>query len=92
MRMPTLKTKLISMTDGLNLFNTDDGYVVLNHLGYILKSSKTIYPCLKFIRADKKFEIAEFEVLCFNTCGKMLIDNQPPFKFSLENALNYRRI
>ena len=51
MRMPTLKIELISMTDGLNLFNTDDGYVVLNHLGYILKSSKTIYPCLKFIRA-----------------------------------------
>ena len=87
-----MKTKLISMTDGLNLFNTDDGYVVLNHLGYILKSSKTIYPCLKFIRAEKKFEIAEFEVLCFHTCGRMLIDNQPPFKFSLENALNYRRI
>ncbi len=90
--MPTLKTKLISMNDGLNLFNTDDGYVVLNYLGYILKSSKTIYPCLKFIRAEKKFEITEFEVLCFNTCGKMLIDNQPPFKFSLENALNYKRI
>ena len=92
MRMPTLKTKLISMNDGLNLFNTDDGYVVLNHLGYILKSSKTIYPCLKFIRAEKKFEIKEIEVLCFHTCGRMLINNQPPFKFSLENALNYKRI
>jgi hypothetical protein len=87
-----MKTKLISMTDGLNLFNTDDGYIVLNHLGYILKSSKTIYPCLKFIRAEEKFEIAEFEVLYFHTCGRMLIDNQPPFKFSLENALNYKRI
>ncbi len=60
--------------------------------GVVLKSSKTIYPCLKFIRSEKKFEIKEFEVLCFNTCGRMLIDNQPPFKFSLENALNYRRI
>ncbi len=87
-----MKTKLISKTDSLNLFNTDDGYVVLNHLGYILKSSKTIYPCLKFIRTEEKFEIKEFEVLCFHTCGRMLIDNQPPFKFSLENALNYKRI
>jgi len=66
-------------------------YEVIDN-GVVLKSSKTIYPCLKFIRADKKFEITEFEVLCFNTCGKMLIDNQPPFKFSLENALNYKRI
>jgi hypothetical protein len=60
--------------------------------GVVLKSSKTIYPCLKFIRAEKKFEIKELEVLCFHTCGRMLIDNQPPFKFSLENALNYKRI
>jgi hypothetical protein len=58
----------------------------------VLKSSKTIYPCLKFIRAEEKFEIKEIEVLCFHTCGKMLIDNQPHFKFSLENALNYKRI
>jgi len=60
--------------------------------GVVLKSSKTIYPCLKFIRTEKKFEIKEIEVLCFHTCGRMLINNQPPFKFSLENALNYKRI
>ena len=60
--------------------------------GVVLKSSKTIYPCLKFIRAEKKFEIKELDVLCFHTCGRMLIDNQPPFKFSLENALNYKII
>ena len=60
--------------------------------GVVLKSSKTIYPCLKFIRSEKKFEIKELDVLCFHTCGRMLIDNQPPFKFSLENALNYKRI
>ena len=60
--------------------------------GVVLKSSKTIYPCLKFIRAEKKFEIKEIEVLCFHTCGRMPINNQPPFKFNLENALNYKRI
>jgi len=66
-------------------------YEVIDN-GVVLKSSKTIYPCLKFIRTEKKFEITECEVLCFHTCGRMLINNQPPFKFSLENALNYKRI
>jgi len=87
-----MNIKLISMADGLNLFNTDDGYVILNHLGYILKSSKTIYPCLKFIRTEEKFEIKEIEVLCFNTCGKVLFNNNPAFYFKTDIALNYKRI
>jgi len=56
MRMLSLKIeKLIMMADGLYLYKTDENYVVLNELGYILKSSKTIYPCLKFIR-EKNYE------------------------------------
>ena len=61
MRMPTLKIKLIMMADGLYLYKTDEGYVVLNELGFILKSAKTIKTCDNFIqktlhqrRADEK--------------------------------------
>ena len=59
--MPTLKIKLIMMADGLYLYKTDEGYVVLNELGFILKSAKTIKTCDNFIqktlhqrRADEK--------------------------------------
>ena len=61
MRMPTLKIKLIMMADGLYLYKSDEGYVVLNELGFILKSAKTIKTCDNFIqktlhqrRADEK--------------------------------------
>ena len=59
--MPTLKIKLIMMADGLYLYKTDEGYVVLNELGFILKSAKTVKTCDNFIqktlhqrRADEK--------------------------------------
>ena len=59
--MPTLKIKLIMMADGLYLYKTDEGYVVMNELGFILKSAKTIKTCDNFIqktlhqrRADEK--------------------------------------
>ena len=59
--MPTLKIKLIMMADGLYLYKSDEGYVVLNELGFILKSAKTIKTCDNFIqktlhqrRADEK--------------------------------------
>ena len=61
MRMPTLKIKLIMMADGLYLYKSDEGYVVLNELGFILKSAKTVKTCDNFIqktlhqrRADEK--------------------------------------
>ena len=59
--MPTLKIDFISMADGLYLYKTDEGYVVLNELGFILKSAKTVKTCDNFIqktlhqrRADEK--------------------------------------
>ena len=61
MRMLSLKIKLIMMADGLYLYKTDEGYVVLNELGFILKSAKTVKTCNNFIqkslhqrRADEK--------------------------------------
>ena len=56
-----MQIKLIMMADGLYLYKTDEGYVVLNELGFILKSAKTIKTCNNFIqktlhqrRADEK--------------------------------------
>ena len=56
-----MQIKLIMMADGLYLYKTDEGYVVLNELGFILKSAKTIKTCDNFIqktlhqrRADEK--------------------------------------
>ena len=56
-----MKIKLIMMADGLYLYKSDEGYVVLNELGFILKSAKTIKTCDNFIqktlhqrRADEK--------------------------------------
>jgi hypothetical protein len=49
------------MADGLYLYKSDEGYVVLNELCFILKSAKTIKTCDNFIqktlhqrRADEK--------------------------------------
>ena len=56
-----MQIKLIMMADGLYLYKTDEGYVVLNELGFVLKSAKTIKTCDNFIqktlhqrRADEK--------------------------------------
>jgi len=56
-----MQIKLIMMADGLYLYKSDEGYVVLNELGFILKSAKTIKTCDNFIqktlhqrRADEK--------------------------------------
>lgn len=53
--------KLIMMADGLYLYKTNEGYVVLNELGFILKSAKTVKTCDNFMqktlhqrRADEK--------------------------------------
>ena len=63
MRMLTLKIdfisririKLIHQENGFLIYKDDCNYSVINCFGYILKSSKTIYPCLKFIR-EKNYE------------------------------------
>ena len=56
-----MQIKLIMMADGLYLYKSDEGYVVLNELCFILKSAKTIKTCDNFIqktlhqrRADEK--------------------------------------
>jgi len=41
--------KLISMSDGLFLYKTCDGYVVLDHNDNILKLSKTSGTCSNYI-------------------------------------------
>jgi hypothetical protein len=37
------------MADGLFVYKTEDGYSVLNHMGFILKSAKTIQTCDRFV-------------------------------------------
>ena len=53
MRISTLKIKrLITMADGLFLYKTDDGYVVENPDGIVLKQSQTIQTCNKYINKE----------------------------------------
>ena len=52
MRISTLKIKLIYMADGLFVYKTEDGYSVLNHQGYVLKSAKTIQTCERFVQKE----------------------------------------
>jgi hypothetical protein len=40
------------MSDGLFVYKTEDGYSVLNHQGYILKSAKTIQTCDRFVQKE----------------------------------------
>ena len=49
MRMPTLKSELIYMADGLFLYKTDDSYVVKDQNDNILKQSKTYQTCSRYI-------------------------------------------
>ena len=49
MRMPTLKSELIYMADGLFLYKTDDGYVVKDQNDNILKQAKTYQTCSRYI-------------------------------------------
>ena len=49
MRMPTLKSELIYMADGLFLYKTEDGYVVKDQNNNILKESKTSTTCSNYI-------------------------------------------
>jgi hypothetical protein len=49
------------MADGLFVYKTEDGYSVLNEMGFILKSAKTIQTCDRYVdkelikrRADEK--------------------------------------
>jgi len=49
MRMPTLKSELIYMADGLFLYKTDDSYVVKDQNDNILKQAKTYQTCSRYI-------------------------------------------
>jgi len=40
------------MADGLFLYKTDDGYVVMNEFGFILKSAKSIKTCQRYIQLE----------------------------------------
>lgn len=44
--------KLIYMADGLFLYKTDDGYIVMNEIGFILKSAKSIKTCERYIQLE----------------------------------------
>ena len=44
--------KLIYMADGLFLYKTDDGYIVMNEIGFILKSAKSIKTCEQYIQLE----------------------------------------
>ena len=47
-----MKIKLIYMADGLFLYKTDDGYTVMNEIGFILKSAKSIKTCERYIQLE----------------------------------------
>lgn len=47
-----MKIKLIYMADGLFLYKTDDGYIVMNEIGFILKSAKSIKTCEQYIQLE----------------------------------------
>ena len=47
-----MKIKLIYMADGLFLYKTEDGYVVMNGFGFILKSAKSIKTCERYIQLE----------------------------------------
>ena len=47
-----MKIKLIYMADGLFLYKTEDGYVVMNEIGFILKSAKSIKTCERYIQLE----------------------------------------
>ena len=49
MRMPTLKTELIYMADGLFLYKTDNTYLVKDQNDNILKEAKTSKTCSSYI-------------------------------------------
>ena len=49
MRMPTLKSELIYMADGLFLYKIDDSYVVKDQNDNILKQAKTYQTCSRYI-------------------------------------------
>jgi hypothetical protein len=40
------------MADGLFLYKTEDGYVVMNEIGFILKSAKSIKTCERYIQLE----------------------------------------
>ena len=44
--------KLIYMADGLFLYKTNDGYIVMNEIGFILKSAKSIKTCERYIQLE----------------------------------------
>ena len=40
------------MADGLFLYKTNDGYIVMNEIGFILKSAKSIQTCERYIQLE----------------------------------------
>jgi hypothetical protein len=49
MRMPTLKSELIYMADGLFLYEKENSYVVMDQNDNILKEAKTSKTCSSYI-------------------------------------------
>ena len=47
-----MNIKLVYMADGLFLYKTDDGYIVMNEFGFILKSAKSIKTCQRYIQLE----------------------------------------
>ena len=84
-----MRIKLIHQENGFSIYKDDCNYSVINCFGYILKSSKTIYPCLKFIR-EKKLEHTQSSFYCVSVCGEIFFEDKSYMKFSVENILNYK--
>jgi hypothetical protein len=40
------------MADGLFVYKTEDGYCVMNEIGFILKSAKTIQTCDRYVQSE----------------------------------------
>ena len=52
------------MADGLFLYKTDDGYTVMNDIGFILKSAKSIKTCERYIQLElQSIRTAEREAI-----------------------------
>ena len=84
-----MKINFIHQENGFKIYRDELNYMVINYLGYILKSSKTIYPCLKFIR-EKKLEHTQSSFYCVSVCGEIFFEDKSYMKFSVENILNYK--
>lgn len=85
-----MKIKLVHQENGFKIYKDENYFMIINPIGYILKSSKTIYPCLKFIREEKKFEIIEFNFPWSFACGKHYFKDGSALSFTVKKVLNYK--